>query len=66
MQAMEQRLDPHGFQRIHRSTIDNLDKIEKLVASDNGDCDVRLSSSLLLKVGRNYREALFRRMLIDG
>jgi two-component system, LytTR family, response regulator len=66
MQAMEQRLDPHGFQRIHRSAIINLDKVEKLVASENGDYEVRLSSGLALKVGRNYREALFRRMQING
>jgi len=66
MQAMEQRLEPHGFQRIHRSAIINLDKVEKLVASDNGDYEVRLSSGLALKVGRNYREALFRRMQINS
>lgn len=65
MQAMEQRLEPHGFQRIHRSAIVNLDKVEKLVASANGDYEVRLGSGLLLKVGRNYRKALFRRMQVD-
>jgi two-component system LytT family response regulator len=64
MQALEQRLEPYGFARIHRSAIVNLDRIGKLVAADNGDYEVLLGKGLSLKVGRNYREALFRKMKI--
>jgi two-component system LytT family response regulator len=66
MQALEKRLEPHGFLRIHRSAIVNLDKIAKLVAADNGDYEVLLNDGLSLKVGRNYRDALFARMKVDS
>ncbi|HWK53383.1 MAG TPA: response regulator [Hyphomicrobiales bacterium] len=62
MQAMERRLEPYGFLRIHRSAIVNLNKIDKLLATDNGDYEVLLGDGVLLKVGRNYRETLFARM----
>lgn len=62
MQAMERRLEPYGFLRIHRSAIVNLGKIDKLRATNNGDHEVLLGDGVLLKVGRNYREALFARL----
>src|SRR5581483_4514727 len=40
--AMEQRLTPQGFARIHRSTIVNSNRIAELKSLDNGDCSVRL------------------------
>jgi two-component system, LytTR family, response regulator len=64
MLAMEKRLEPYGFQRIHRSAIVNLDKICKLMAAENGDYEVFMTNGLTLKIGRNYREALFSRMKI--
>lgn len=66
MQTMEKRLDSYGFARIHRSAIVNLAKISKLVASDHGDYEAQLSSGLTLKIGRNYREALFVRLKIEA
>lgn len=66
MQAMEKRLAPYGFARIHRSAIVNLDKISRLVASEHGDYEVLLASGLTLKIGRNYREALFARLKIEA
>jgi two-component system, LytTR family, response regulator len=65
MLVMEKRLEPYGFQRIHRSAIVNLDKITKLVAAENGDYEVLMTNGLPLKIGRNYREALFSRMKIS-
>jgi two-component system LytT family response regulator len=65
MLAMEKRLEPYGFQRIHRSAIVNLSSISKLVNADNGDYEVMMSNGLSLKIGRNYREALFSRMKIS-
>jgi two-component system LytT family response regulator len=64
MQAMEKRLEPYGFARIHRSAIVNLGSISKLVATEHGDYEVQLNTGLALKVGRNYRDALFTRMKI--
>ena len=36
------------------------------MAADNGDYEVLLHDGLSLKVGRNYREALFARMKIES
>jgi hypothetical protein len=36
------------------------------VAADNGDYEVLLNDGLPLKVGRNYRDALFARMKVDS
>jgi two-component system, LytTR family, response regulator len=66
MQVMEKRLQAHGFQRIHRSTIVNLDKVRNLIASDSGDYEVQLQNGQRLKIGRNYRDALYARMQVDG
>lgn len=65
MLTMEKRLEPHGFLRIHRSAIVNLDKISKLLTTDHGDYEVLMTNGLSLKIGRNYRDALFSRMKID-
>ncbi len=64
MLAMEKRLEPYGFQRIHRSAIVNLDKITKLMTTESGDYEVLMTNGLSLKIGRNYREALFTRMKV--
>jgi two-component system LytT family response regulator len=66
MQSMEARLTPYGFARIHRSAIVNLSKIGKLLAADNGDYEALLHNGKTLKIGRNYREALFARMKIES
>lgn len=62
MQAMERRLEPYGFLRIHRSAIINLDRISRLLTTESGDYEVQLTDGLVLKVGRNYRDALFARV----
>lgn len=64
MQAMERRLEPYGFLRIHRSAIINLDRIVRLVTTDSGDYEVHMTDGIALKVGRNYRDGLFARVRI--
>lgn len=64
MQSMERRLEPYGFLRIHRSAIVNLDRITRLVTTESGDYEVQMADGLTLKVGRNYREALFARVRV--
>jgi two-component system, LytTR family, response regulator len=66
MQSMESRLQAHGFQRIHRSTIVNLDKVRNLIGSDSGEYEVQLQNGERLKIGRNYRDALYARMRVGG
>ena len=62
MQALEERLDPARFLRIHRSIIVRLDTIETLLRGGGGDYAVRLKNGVKLKVSRTRVEELERRM----
>lgn len=66
MHAMEKRLAPHGFQRIHRSAIVNLAKVRGMILGDNGTYEIQLLSGECLKIGRLYRDALYARLQIEG
>ena len=55
---MERKLEPHGFARIHRSTLVNLDSIGEMRALDNGEYRILLRDGTELKLSRNYRQAL--------
>jgi len=52
------RLDPDKFKRIHRSTLINLDRIDKVKAQKKGEYIVYLDCDEQLKVTRNYRDAI--------
>ncbi len=56
MKELEQQLDPEVFQRIHRSTIVNLDRVEKVSAHINGEYQLTLDSGDRLKMSRSYKE----------
>jgi two-component system LytT family response regulator len=56
--AMDGRLDPARFVRIHRSTIVNLHSIESLAPLFAGDFSVRLKNGQRIKLSRSYRQAL--------
>ncbi|RMB07842.1 LytR/AlgR family response regulator transcription factor [Eilatimonas milleporae] len=60
MKTMERRLDPRVFQRIHRSTIVNLDKVQEVRPHANGECFLRLSSGKELKVSRSHKDVVGR------
>ncbi|HYH83796.1 MAG TPA: LytTR family DNA-binding domain-containing protein [Longimicrobium sp.] len=62
MQALEERLDPAHFLRIHRSVIVRLDLIDALLRAGGGDYAVRLKNGVKLKVSRTRVEELERRM----
>ncbi len=62
MQALEERLDPARFLRIHRSIIVRLDTIDTLLRGGGGDYAVRLKNGVKLKVSRTRVEELERRM----
>jgi two-component system LytT family response regulator len=57
MAGIEERLAPHGFQRIHRSTIINLDRVRALDTDRHGAYHVCLDGGTRLKLSRSYREA---------
>ncbi|NQZ09510.1 MAG: response regulator transcription factor [Algicola sp.] len=65
MRKMEQRLQTHGFQRIHRSTIVKLSVISELSTSDNGEYEVILTNGTRLKLSRTYRDLLFEKLQAD-
>lgn len=62
MKQMEERLSSQGFQRIHRSSIVNLGAIRELIADDNGDYQVVLNDSTVLKLSRSYRDELCEKL----
>jgi two-component system LytT family response regulator len=62
MQALEERLDPARFLRIHRSVIVRLDRIDALLRGGGGDYAVRLRSGVKLRVSRTRVEELEKRM----
>jgi two-component system LytT family response regulator len=58
MTALQKKLDPARFVRIHRSTIVNLDRIREIQPMFNGDFVVMLLDGKELPLSRNYRENL--------
>ncbi len=60
MKVMEKRLDPKVFQRIHRSTIVNLDKVKEVRPHSNGECFLTLEGGTELKVSRSYKSVVGR------
>ncbi|MHB1049473.1 MAG: LytR/AlgR family response regulator transcription factor [Bacteroidota bacterium] len=60
MTAMEKRLNPAAFVRIHRKTIINISRVKELQPWLNGEYKVILSSSAQLILSRNYRDNLIR------
>lgn len=60
MKDLEKRLDPRRFQRVHRSTIVNLDLVKEVKPHTNGECFLVLQSSAQVKVSRSYRDVVAR------
>ena len=60
MKDLEKRLDPRRFQRIHRSTIVNLDLVKQVKPHTNGECFLILDSGANVKVSRSYRDVVAR------
>ena len=58
MSAMEARLGPEKFFRIHRSSIVNIDRIQELQPWLNGEYAVLLRTGARLTLSRGYREKL--------
>src|SRR5688500_11009444 len=62
MNAIEGRLDPEKFFRIHRSRIVNMERIQELQPWLNGEYAVLLRTGTRLTLSRGYREKLQDRL----
>jgi two-component system LytT family response regulator len=56
--ALEARLDPRRFRRVHRSTIANMERVREILVSPHGDYTLVLEAGARLAVGRSYRDRL--------
>lgn len=52
----------HGFHRIHRSAIVNLNRVRTLAIREDGEYEVVLESAQRLRMSRRYRKAVFDRL----
>ncbi|GAA5074449.1 hypothetical protein GCM10025759_16830 [Lysobacter panacisoli] len=61
MAAIEERLDPSRFARIHRSYMVNLGQVASIEPLDTGDARVHLSDGTVLPCSRRHRDLLRER-----
>lgn len=59
---LELLLAAHGFYRIHRSTIVNLDRVRTLEIREDGEYEVVLHSAQRLRMSRRYRKPILERL----
>lgn len=64
--ALEERLDPRHFARVHRSIIVNLGRVKELRPWFAGDYIVAMKDGTELKLSRGYRAALEERLGAAG
>lgn len=62
LSELESELAPHGFHRIHRSAIANLDRVRALEIREDGEYEVVLASAQRLRMSRRYRKAVLERL----
>jgi two-component system, LytTR family, response regulator len=62
LSALEARLDPARFARIHRSTVVNLDRVAEIQPWFSGDGMVVLQSGAKLRLSRGYRQEFEARL----
>jgi two-component system LytT family response regulator len=58
LSALEARLDPNHFRRIHRSAIVNLSRVKEIRPLFRGDARLVLESGVILTVSRTFRDNL--------
>jgi two-component system LytT family response regulator len=56
MAELEQELDPAVFCRIHRSSIVNIARVERLKLNPEGEYEVMLKHGIGLRLSRRYRK----------
>ena len=65
MAALEERLDPRRFVRIHRSTIANISFVSELHGAEAGESDVVLRTGKRLRASERGRRVLLRALHVD-
>jgi two-component system LytT family response regulator len=55
-------LTVHGFYRIHRSAIVNLERVRTLEIREDGEYEVVLASAQRLRMSRRYRKSVLERL----
>jgi two-component system, LytTR family, response regulator len=60
--ALESRLGPRQFMRVHRSTLVNVDRIKTLKPSLYGDYSILLRDGTKLTLSRGFRENVLKRL----
>ena len=60
MRELESKLDSSIFQRIHRSTIVNVERVEKVSSHINGEFYLTLTGGSSLKMSRSYKHKVKR------
>ena len=58
MKTLESQLNPTLFQRIHRSTIVNINRVQAITPHQNGEYHLHLECGMRLKMSRNYKDRL--------
>ncbi|GMG87962.1 LytTR family DNA-binding domain-containing protein [Biformimicrobium ophioploci] len=56
LKKLQQLLDPKLFFRIHKSTIVNGERVQKIIPMRNNECILELEGEIRLKASRNYRD----------
>lgn len=56
MKELETQLDPNIFQRVHRSTIVNLQRVDKVSSHINGEFYLTLNCGASIKMSRSYKD----------
>ena len=62
LSELEGELAPHGFQRIHRSAIVNLERVRALELREDGEYQVVLEAGQRLRMSRRYRKTILDRL----
>ncbi|MBT8114944.1 MAG: LytTR family DNA-binding domain-containing protein [Arenicella sp.] len=58
MKNLQAKLSAEVFQRVHRSTIVNLSRIQKIIPHTKGEYFLQLGADERIKVSRNYRSVV--------
>ncbi len=58
MKSLIRQLSPDVFQRVHRSTVINMNQIETIIPRGKGEYLLELSNNSQIKVSRNYSQVI--------
>jgi DNA-binding LytR/AlgR family response regulator len=62
LHALQARLDPARFARVHRSALVNLARVRELRPLPSGDYELTMRSGAVVRLSRTYRDEVLRRL----